>query len=456
MKGSKSLLTLGFAFACVAIIFSLAVRAQAQTVTYLADFTKIVESGSPIGSLVQATDGNFYGYAGMVFRMTPSGELHVVYDWCPPNAKTCPISISGPILGSDGNLYGVTSQGGVGTNSGTFYRLTLAGELTTLRTFCSQFACAPGPNGIILASDGNFYGTSYIGLGAIFRISPTGEFKALHIFCSLPNCADGNYVTTPPIQGIDGSLYGVAAEGGTLGAGVLYKLTLSGTYSVLHNFCDYHSGPCKDGSFPTSLVQDAKGNFFGTTNLGGASGWGTLFELTAKGQFFVLHDFDLFGGGEPGKLILANDGNLYGFGGATVFESSLRGDVTLLHTFDCCKEGYDPNGPVFQGTDGNLYGTTSGGPFYFGHGTIFKLSSGFSPFVKTVPVAGKAGQSVIILGNGLTGTTGVSFNGVEATFTVESDTYIRATVPADATTGIVSVDTPSGTLKSSPQFLVTK
>jgi uncharacterized repeat protein (TIGR03803 family) len=81
MKNSKSLRTLSLALACAAVTFGLAVRTQAQTVTYL--------------------------------------------------------------LGRDGNLYGVTSQGGVGTNSGTFYRLTLAGELTTLWTFCSQFACAP-------------------------------------------------------------------------------------------------------------------------------------------------------------------------------------------------------------------------------------------------------------------------------------------------------------------------
>jgi uncharacterized protein (TIGR03437 family) len=74
--------------------------------------------------------------------------------------------------------------------------------------------------------------------------------------------------------------------------------------------------------------------------------------------------------------------------------------------------------------------------------------------VETVPVAGPVGQSVIILGNGLTGSTSVTFNGVEAAFTVQSDTYIKATVPTGASTGVVSVVTPSGTLKSNPQFVV--
>jgi hypothetical protein len=76
--------------------------------------------------------------------------------------------------------------------------------------------------------------------------------------------------------------------------------------------------------------------------------------------------------------------------------------------------------------------------------------------VKTVPAAAKAGKSVLILGNGLTGSTSVTFNGVAAEFTVETDTYIRATVPAGATTGMVSVVTPAGALNSNPQFLVTK
>jgi uncharacterized protein (TIGR03437 family) len=74
--------------------------------------------------------------------------------------------------------------------------------------------------------------------------------------------------------------------------------------------------------------------------------------------------------------------------------------------------------------------------------------------VETAPLAGPVGQSVIILGNGLTGSTSVTFNGVKAEFTVESDTYIKATVPAGATTGVVSVVTPTGTLKSNPQFVV--
>ncbi len=99
-----------------------------------------------------------------------------------------------------------------------------------------------------------------------------------------------------------------------------------------------------------------------------------------------------------------------------------------------------------------MFGGTSGENF----GTVFKLSKGLSPLVETVPVAGKVGKQVIILGNDLTGSTSVKFNGKSAAFTVVSDTYIKATVPAGAKTGTVSVVTPTGTLNSNPQFVVTK
>jgi uncharacterized repeat protein (TIGR03803 family) len=169
-------------------------------------------------------------------------------------------------------------------------------------------------------------------------------------------------------------------------------------------------------------------------------------------------------------LTLASDGNLYGvatdndnFASATsnvpniygiIFRITPAGEFTTLASF------YDaPIGPLFQGTDGNLYGTTDeGGPgdSGYGYGTVFKLSIGSSPMVETVPVAGKVGKQVLVLGNGLTGTSSVTFNGVPAAFTVESDTYIKATVPGGATSGTVSVVTPAETLNSNPQFVVTK
>jgi len=129
--------------------------------------------------MVQATDGNFYGAGsapgnlnGGIFRMTPTGEISTVYRSCFQPNCTQP---GPPILGGDGNLYGVSKFGGNSTGSGTVYKLTLDGKLTILYTFCPNAGCADGqfPLGLVLGSDGNFYGTTEAGgmggQGTIFK-----------------------------------------------------------------------------------------------------------------------------------------------------------------------------------------------------------------------------------------------------------------------------------------------
>ena len=492
MKASKSLLSLGVALACAAIAFSLAVRAQAQTVTYIAAFNGANGQG-PYDSLVQATDGNFYGVAGSsssiggeIFRMTPAGEITTVYTFCSlPNCADGQGPLT-PLLGSDGNLYGVTVSGGASSGgsrkgSGTIYKLTLAGKLTTLYTFETFGNSGPegdSPMGIIQARDGNFYGTTIAGGtssfadGTIFGITPSGQFFKLYNFCSQTNCTDGGGPEYPPIQGRDGNFYGTTFDGGTGSGGVIYQLTPAGAYTVLHNFC-YNGPNCSNNAYPTRLVQDANGNFFGTSWFAGGSDSGSVFELSSTNRLTLLHNFVRSGQEAPATgVTLANDGNLYGMAAAnyedccgpfgSIFEVTPDGAFTSFYNFynlNGLAPAYNQNGPPLQATDGNFYATTAFGQNANsgnGYGTIFKLSNGLSPLVKTVPVAGKAGQSVIILGNHLTGTTGVTFNGVRAAFTVESDTYIKATVPAGATTGVVSVVTPSGRLNSNPQFVVMK
>jgi uncharacterized repeat protein (TIGR03803 family) len=457
-------------FAALAITFSPAVRAQAQTVSFIADFNG-TDGDEPNGPLVQATDGDLYGatpvtsnnegdiYAGLVFKVAPTGKLSVFYNFCTPDCNYGPWIHSSPILGGDGNFYGLGGS--------DFYRLTPGGEYTTLYTFCSDEGC-PAADAFILGSDGNFYGASVGGgkyeLGDIVRITPTGELTLLYSLCSRPNCKDGAYGNSPIIQASNGNLYGTTGGGGTLGGGVIYELSLSRNYKIIHNFCDSNNGACPEGSFPTSVVQDANGNFFGTAATGGKWGAGTFFEITAKNQFVVLHDFTGTEASYTGGLTLGSDGNFYGVGVTgkfyygTIFEMTATGRFTSLYTFipTCCRNSYGANYALFQGTDGSFYGTTTFGPDIYGDGTVYKLSNGLGPLVETVPEGGRVGNSVIILGNGLTGSTSVTFNGVEAAFTVESDTYIKATVPKGATTGTVSVVTPSGTLNSNPQFVVSK
>jgi len=273
------------------------------------------------------------------------------------------------------------------------------------------------------------------------------------------------------VQATDGNFYGTAESGGANGAGTVFKITPSGTFTLLHTFCS-KSG-CKDGGIPyAGLVQATDGNLYGTTIAGGANcvsdgGCGTVFKIAPSGTLTTLHRFDGTDGASPyARLVQATDGNLYGttdFGGAncvsdggcgTVLKITPKGKLTTLHSFDG-KDGDDPYAGLVQYTDGNLYGTTATGGSY-GRGTVFSLSVGLGPFVETQPTSGKVGTAVKILGTDLTGASSVTFNGTAARFTVVSKSEIKTTVPAGATTGTVEVTTPNGTLKSNVVFRVTK
>ncbi len=464
MTDSKSLLTLGRTLACVALTFILEVCAQAQTVTVLAKFN--AADGYSPNAVVQGTDGNFYGTAfgggafgyGDVFRVTPKGEISTVYSFSCSRTNCYVNDPYAMILGADGSLYGVALYGGNAGGGGSIFRVTLDGQFSGVYSFSPN--AGGNPNSIGQSSDGNLFGTAAnggeFGHGTFFRISPAGKLLSLHAFCSQPGCTDGA-LPLSAIQGSDGNFYGTTVTGGSTGAGVIFELTAAGSYRVLYTFCSLPE--CEDGGGPGSVVQDASGNFFGSAYYGGGlQGFGTVFEFTASHQFKLLHSFDPFvdGGDSNAGVRLANDGNLYGVNlygknsAGTIYEVTPGGDFLLLYTFGA---GGDPYTPLFQGTNGNFYGTTDP---YTAYGTFFRLSNNLTPLVETVPVAGPVGQRIIILGNGLTGTTSVTFNGVAASFTVQSDTYITATVPSGASTGTVSLVTPSGTLKSNPQFVVTK
>lgn len=464
------------AFATLICTLGLAVCAPAQILHTIAIFDGTNGNG-PYASVVQGIDGNIYGttdsggnpntQSGTLFRVTPSGELTDLYDFCSkPRCTDGSSPASAPVVGTDGNLYGVAG-GGI-LNQGIVYKMTPSGEYSVVYSFCPTHPCTDGvyPGGLILGPDGNFYGNGGGGNannGILFSISPVGQVKVLYTFCSVaPNCQDGAG-PNKPIVGTDGNFYGVTWGGGSLGGGVLYQLTPAGKYTVLYNFCSYLQG-CSAPGEPYGVVRDANGNFFGTTEYSASgSPYGSVFEITSSNQLLVLHNFDDYNDQPYEGVTLASDGNVYGVFGydtkasGSIYKVTPEGVYSRIYTFKTKdnNSGAPPVGPLFQGTDGNFYGVTPYGPGTF-YGEVFKFSYGLGPLVETVPVAGSVGQSVLILGNNLTGSTSVTFNGVAAAFTVESDTYIKATVPMGATTGVVSVVTPTGTLNSYPQFAVTK
>src|SRR5208282_6096050 len=120
----------------------------------------------------------------------------------------------------------------------------------------------------------------------------------------------------PPIQGLNGNLYGTAA-GGANGSGVLFELTPTGTLTVLYNFCPVTG--CADGSGPGSLALGADGNFYGVAGGGGAFGHGTIFKFAGSGTPTTLHSFDGTDGSQPGdRMAQVGSGDFYGttfFGG---------------------------------------------------------------------------------------------------------------------------------------------
>jgi uncharacterized repeat protein (TIGR03803 family) len=480
------------AYAVLVLCAATAIALPAQTFTRLSSFDS-TDGANPWG-LVQGTDGNFYGMTseggvncsphgcGTVFKITSGGVLTTLYSFC---AQTGCTDGAGPSAGlvqaTNGDFYGTTGYGGAYCAStggcGTIFEITPSGTLTTLYNFCSQGVypyCTDGEEplaGLVQATNGNFYGTTLggaNGYGTVFKITPSGTLTTLHSF-------DGTDGVGPRglLQATNGDFYGPTIEygKGVIYGGTIFRITPSGTLTTLHRFCT-QSSACTDGSFPQgSLVQGTDGNFYGMTSEGGVNcspyGCGTVFKITSGGVLTTLYSFcsqpDCTDGSAPeAGLIQATDGNLYGTtddGGAngdgTVFNITLSGTLTTLHSFDGT-DGNGPAAPLVQDTNGNLYGTASGGGAGLTTccGTVFSLSVGLGPFVETQPTFGEVGEVRKILGNDLTGATSVSFDGTAAAFTVIAPSLITATVPAGASTGTVQVVTPSGTLSSNVPFRV--
>ncbi len=467
-------------FSCSALLFCLATAtcSSAQTFKTLVNFD-VTNGNLPFSVLVQGTDGDFYGTAaqggangdGTVFKVTPSGTLTTLYNFSGTDGS---FPHSGLVLGTDGNFYGTTYYGGT-NNDGTVFKITPSGTLTQLYNFCSQPNCADGTNPyapLIQAADGDLYGTTVhggvtvcqYGCGTIFKITTAGTFTTVHSFAS----HDGLWPYGGVIQAIDGNFYGTTVGGPGLGGdGTIFKMSSSGSFTTLHSFS------ASDGVEPiASLLQASDGNFYGTTTALGANYDGTVFKITSEGVFTTLQSFD----GNDGDyvfcaLVQAPNGSFYGTsyeGGdftyyGTVFQMTPAGMLTSLWSFDISGgAGYGPYTGLMQSTNGTLYGTTAlggtdaGCSENQGCGTIFSLSLGQAPFVKTNPTSGNVGTGVVILGNNLSSATSVTFDGTPASFKLISASALLATVPAGATTGFVSVTKPSGTLKSNTKFRVTQ
>jgi uncharacterized repeat protein (TIGR03803 family) len=253
----------------------------AGTLTTLYSFSNFGSDGqTPYAGLVQGSDGNFYGATssggtgdrGTVFKITPGGTLTTLHSFSFSGSEgDYPYTL---VQGSDGNFYGATSKGGT-SNFGTVFKITPGGTLTTLHSFSFSGSDGQYPYaGLVQGSDGNFYGTTHNGgtgnVGTVFKITPAGTLTTLYSFSG----SDGSYPQATLVQGSDGTFYGTTDQGGT-GGGTVFKITPAGTLTTLHLFAG------SDGQNPEAgLVQGTDGYFYGTTYQGGTSGGGVVFRLT--------------------------------------------------------------------------------------------------------------------------------------------------------------------------------
>jgi uncharacterized repeat protein (TIGR03803 family) len=336
----------------LALIIATATASPAQTFTTLAIFDG-TNGEEPVGSLVQGLNGNFYGTTyvggvnssdcdgdgcGTVFEITPAGKLTTLYSFCSqPNCADGEYPAGGLILATNGNFYGTTGSGGA-NGGGTFFRITSGGKLTTLYSFCSQASCSDGkgPGALVQGVNGNFYGTTFSsgvnGDGTVFEITPAGKLTTLYSFCSQAKCADGYTSRGALVQGTNGSFYGTTFSGGANGDGTVFEITPAGELTTLYSFCS--QADCTDGLYADwGLVQAINGNFYGTTYSGGAYNAGTVFEITPAGK------------------------------------------LTTFFNFECCTEGILPSAGVVQATNGSFYGTANDdGVNCATCGTIFEIT----------------------------------------------------------------------------------
>jgi uncharacterized repeat protein (TIGR03803 family) len=444
--------------ACILFVFFVAatIEATAQTYTDLYDMgATSADPNDPVwaGVIARGRDGNMYsttpqfwtGGGGDVFKITPAGKVSVLYSF----DLTGRTGNGGLTLATDGNFYGATPSEGA-FPYGRIFKITPEGSLTTLYSFTNGADGANPTAPPIEGLDGNFYGTTGAGgeglthgqYGSVYKITPSGVFTTLHTFAN----TDGANPLAPLLEATDSVFYGTTFYGGTSGAGTIFRITASGQFEVVYNFGEVPGYPIG------GLTQGDDGDLYGTTCGAPTGASGVAFKFAyATRKLTVLQNLGNAGGDSGSTLMQATDGKFYGTTsvGQSIFRVSSTGS-----DFESWGIGGSPQDTPFQHTNGVLYGTNAVGGAYDA-GVFYSFDVGLKPFVSFLPVARPVGQVAEILGQGFTGATSVSFNGTAATFTVESNTYLTATVPAGAISGFVTVTTPGGTLKSNKAFRVT-
>ena len=286
------------------------------------------------------------------------------------------------IRDSKGNLYGTADYGGT-SFAGVVFEVAPDGTETVLYNFSGGADGAQPFSALARDKTGNLYGTTTMGgsanAGVVFKVDPGGTETVLHNFTG---GSDGTTPTGGLLEDKAGNFYGTTSQGGTSNAGTLFKISAKGKYSVLHSF----TGAANDGKYPTytSLLTDSKGTLYGVTEEGGAADGGVLYKFTRTGKLTILHSF--MGGTSDGCNVLGvpfrdGNGNFYGTTSScgasdlgTVWTVSANGNETVLHSFaGGTADGEYPLAGVIVDPGGNIYGNTETGGTS-NFGTVYAIS----------------------------------------------------------------------------------
>jgi uncharacterized repeat protein (TIGR03803 family) len=383
-------------------------RAAAQLVGYATFHSMSGEAGedgqAPNGELISDTNGNQYGtnyllgattfrceckIGGTVYKLLPKGLPTTLHTFSGPDGEA---PSTGLTLGKDGFLYGMTAGGG-DYGGGVIYKVDRPGTtFAVVHSFNgpANDGAMPWHGRLVLATDGNFYGTTSKGGahggGTVFRMTPAGVVTVLHHFAG--GAADGAQPRGGLMQASDGNLYGTTLCGGAFDAasgcsGTVYRITPKGAFTLLHSF---DANPLsKTGALPQATVTEAGGALVGATTGGGRAGFGTVFRMALDGSgFATVHDFaggvmgatpNGDGAAPVGRLLLAADGHVYGTtslggsnagiypkGDGTIFRVSPAGVYETLQSLGgTAGDGVHPLTGLNQGSDGTIFGTAETG-----------------------------------------------------------------------------------------------
>ncbi len=361
----------------------------AEGVVY--SFNSLPDGQYPVASLIQGTDGNFYGTTseggsgsgGTVYQVTPGGIEKILHNFGAGSDGLFPYYGAPIIQGADGYLYGTTEDGGL-NGYGMIFKISTDGlTYIDLHDFSGGNSDGRyGFTGLIQGPDGTLFGMTYAGgpadLGTIYKLSPDGSgYTLVHSFAGNPTDGDGPYSNALTYNPNDGYIYGTTNGGGANSAGAFFKFKADGTgYTMVSSF---QGGAVVNGPY-SGLLLGQDGNFYGTTYDNGLNGYGTVYKVTPAGTITDLYDFT--GGSDGGELWASNlvqgsDGNIYGVApydgansGGVLFKITPTGTYTLLHAFGAGADGSQPFGLIL-GNDGFFYGVTYEGGAN-GYGTVFR------------------------------------------------------------------------------------